>query len=224
MLGGLAVLTLVCAVLEFIAFGEGKIAVLEPVLSCELPLTVILGTAFLGETLSIPQAVLVTIVFVGITLVATVQAGHLRHEHILLEKGTLLALFSVVGLAVGNVWVAQASRSLSPLLTIWSTFFFIGLSTLFFNIVTGKFSLLVKNFRRHSSLALAEGFFDTFGWVAFAYATVHTSVAIATTVSECYVLLAVTLGLIFNHEKLKIHQLAGIPIALGAILLLAGTH
>lgn len=221
LLGGLAFLTLVCAVIEFIAFGEGKIAVLEPVLSSELPLTVILGVAILGETLTLPQAALMIAVFIGITLVVTVQAGHLKHRHVLLERGTLLALTCVVGLAVGNVLVAMASRNLSPLLTIWSTFFFIGIATFIYIVLSGKFGKFVSDFRKHKTLVVSEGFFDTLGWVAFGYATTYTSLAVATTISESYVLLAIGLGIFFNKERLKVHQIVGLPIALGAILLFA---
>ena len=218
LIGGLAILTLVCAIVEFAAFGEGKIAVLEPVLSSELPLTVILGVALLHETLSLWQVVLMIAVFIGITLVVTVQAGHLRHRHVLLERGTLLALFSVVGLAVGNVLVAMASRNISPLLTVWSTFLFIGISTFLYIIMSGKFGQFVNNFKQNKILVLAESFFDTLGWVAFAYATTYTSLAIATTISESYVILAIGLGLYFNKEKLRLHQLVGLPIAIVAIL------
>ncbi len=221
LLGGLGLLTLACAIIEFTAFGEGKIAVLEPILSSELPITVILGVAVLGEVFSLTQALLMIAVFVGISLVATLQVGHLRHRHILLERGTLLALFSVLGLAAGNILVAIASREISPLMTIWSTFLFIGLASLLWLLVTGQASKFTRGLREHPILALSESFFDTFGWLAFAYATTYTSVAVATTISESYVLIAVALGIIYNREKLKLHQVLGIPLALAGVLLLS---
>jgi drug/metabolite transporter (DMT)-like permease len=221
LLGILSLITLATSLIQFEAFKEAKLAVLEPILSMELPATVLLSVFVLGDALSPIQVLLIVAVFLGITLVTTTHRGHLSHRHILLEKGTLLGILSVTGLALGNVLVAKAAREISPLFTIWSSFLFIGVVSLITLILRGELSDWVEGIKRHPKLVLGESLCDTFGWLSFAFATTFISVPVATTISESYVLLTIGLGVLFNKEKIERHQSIGIPIAVGCVLLLA---
>jgi drug/metabolite transporter (DMT)-like permease len=58
-------------------------------------------------------------------------------------------------------------------------------------------------------------------WVSFAKATTFIPIAIATTISESYIALAVLLGLFVNREKLRTHQILGITLATFGVIILA---
>lgn len=83
------------------------------------------------------------------------------------------------------------------------------------------FGALASDLRNHGRLVLGVSIVDNAAWVFFAFAASLIPIAIATTISESYVALAVLLGLFVNREKLRRHQLLGIAIALGSVLLLS---
>ena len=64
-------------------------------------------------------------------------------------------------------------------------------------------------------------FFDDLAWIMFSYATLYIPIAIATSISEVYIALAVFLGFYINKEKLKYHQIVGLLIAVVSIIILS---
>jgi drug/metabolite transporter (DMT)-like permease len=69
-------------------------------------------------------------------------------------------------------------------------------------------------------LILSVGFMDNMAWIFYAYSMLSIPVAIATGISESYIVLASLLGLWLNRERLRHHQFVGLLVAvIGAILL-----
>ena len=68
---------------------------------------------------------------------------------------------------------------------------------------------------------LPMSIFDNAAWVAFAFAMSLAPIAIAVAPSESYIIVAVILGLLINHERLQKHQKFGLVSALVAAIVLA---
>ena len=49
-------------------------------------------------------------------------------------------------------------------------------------------------------------------WIAFAYATVFVPIAIAVSISQCFIIITVLLGIFVSHEKLMSHQKVGVVV------------
>lgn len=221
LLGLLSVITAFAALFDFTALKEGKIAIVEPLLGIELPITVGLSVLFAGEKLSLPELSLMGAVFVGIVLAVTIHRDHLHYNRRLFEKGVLFAGLGAIAMALMNVLVGLGSQRTSPLFTVW--FFSVVLA-----IICGAYLLLKgewKNFgsdlRQSGAIILKQAVVDNAAWVSFAFATTLIPIAIATTISESYIALAVLLGIFVNRERLERHQLVGVILAIAGVLALS---
>ena len=209
------------ALMEFEALRRGKISVIEPVMSSEMLVTVALAVTLWGEKLSPLHLLLVGTTFVGILLAVTIHHTHLHFHRRIFEQGVALAAGGAITMGVVNFLVGASSQSVSPLFVIWWS-----------NVVTlalavgylafrGGFGALAADLRSHGKLILGVSVVDNAAWVFYALAASLIPIAIATTVSESYVALAVLLGIFVNHEKVRWHQGVGIAIAIGSVLLLS---
>ncbi len=63
--------------------------------------------------------------------------------------------------------------------------------------------------------------FDNTAWIAFAYATVLVPIAIAVSISQCFIIITVLLGIFVSREKLMRHQKIGVVIAIALAIALA---
>ena len=218
---GASFLVLIAAMFDFEAMRAGKIAIIDPIIGAELPITVSLSAWLLHENLKPEQSTLVLVVFVGIVLAATTQWQHLHYHKRVLERGVLLAAVAAVGMAVTNVLMASFSRSFSPLLALWFLHTGFALLLLVYAWAEGSLHELWTAAKQHPKLILAESIFDNGAWLAYAYAVTHIPVAIAVAISESYIALAVLLGLFLNRERIRRHQLAGIVLAILGVIALA---
>lgn len=74
---------------------------------------------------------------------------------------------------------------------------------------------------KHRSLILCQSMLDTAAWTAYAYAMTLIPIAIATTISETYIAVAVLLGIKVSKERLKSHQKIGVIMAITGVILLS---
>jgi uncharacterized membrane protein len=210
----------IAALFDFEALREGKIAVIEPVLGLELPLTVALSVILIHESLSDRQFLAMILVFVGIVLAITTHLHHLKIHKRFFEKGVILAGIGAVGMALSNFLVGYSSQQISPLLTIWFAHGALGLISLIVLIITGRLSIR-RDLKHHGGIVLAESILDNGAWLAYAFATSLIPISIVMTISESYIVLAVMLGIYVNREKLKGHQLLGTILAVCGVILLS---
>jgi len=217
----LVIVTLFTALFEFEALKRGKIAVVEPVMSLELPITIGLSLALWGERLSATQGILSLVVFIGIMLAVTIHHSHLHYHKRIFEKGFILAGIGAVGMALVNFLTGVGSQTTSPLFTIWFLHSTLAIICLFYFLYRGETKSILADIRRYPKTIVALSIFDNLAWISFAYAVRYIPISIATTVSESYIALAVLLGIFVNREKLKPHQFVGIALAIGGVILLS---
>ena len=217
----LVIVTLFTALFEFEALKRGKIAVVEPVMSLELPITIGLSLALWGERLSATQGILSLVVFIGIMLAVTIHHSHLHYHKRIFEKGFILAGIGAVGMALVNFLTGVGSQTTSPLFTIWFLHSTLAIICLFYFLYRGETKSILADIRRYPKTIVALSILDNLAWISFAYAVRYIPISIATTVSESYIALAVLLGIFVNREKLKPHQFVGIALTIGGVILLS---
>ena len=217
----ISIVTLLGALVDFMAMKQGKMAVVEPIISFELPLTLALSAFFLREVVSPAQLLLIASIFIAILVTVSRQHTHLHFSKRVWEKGVWWAVLAAVGLALTNFFTGLISRDTSPLFAIWFTFAAVTIPCVVYLWTHGKLGTLYKHFKRHPKIIVAESFFDTAAWLCYAVAMAQLPVSVATGIVEGYVALAVILGIFFNRERLKTHQKLGAVVAIAGVLFLA---
>lgn len=217
LLAATALITLLAGLIDFIALRDGKLAVIEPLISLELPLVVIISTFFLAEILTPLQYLAIAAAFLGMLLAAVSRLGRLSQYW---ERGALLAIAGAVFLALTDIFTGVASQRSHPILTIWAVNVGLALSTGLVMLVRRR-SRLLEAVRRHPGVVCGQFILDNAGWLAFAAASTLIPISIALTISEGYVLLAVLLGIVVNRERLRTHQYAGVALGMAGVLALA---
>ena len=210
------------ALFEFESLRRGKLAIVEPVLGFELPVTIGLSTLIWGETLSLPQLILSFVTFVGILLVVTTHHTHLHYrKRMKFEKGVILAGIGAIGMGLFNFLVGVGSQETSPLLTVWFTNLLFTAVCFAYLARKGSLGELVRDAKKNPLPVFGVCFFDNIAWISFATATTLIPIAVATTISESYIVLTVLLGLFVNKEKIAWHQYFGIAVTIASIIFLS---
>lgn len=218
---GTSVVILVAGLLDFEALRVGKISVIEPIYAMEVPVTIALATLVIGEHLLPKQLALIVLIVAGVFLVSN---KHLSKIHLrTLERGVWIAVLATLGMGFANFLFGFASRDAGPLMINWFTSAFMAAATLAYLLYRKEGSLLIANWRKHKRLLLAVGFADNMAWVAYSSATLFLPIGLATGLTESYIALAAVLGLVYNRERLRAHQWAGLVLSVCAAILLAFT-
>ena len=217
----LGMVVIFAALFDFEALRQGKTAIVEPVIGLELPITVGLSLTLANETVSFLQLFLIGIVFVGIMLAITARHTHPHSYKRIFEKGVILAGIGAIGMALTNFLVGVSSQNISPLVTIWFAHSLLAVVCGIYIFHKGEFGNLVSDFRNYPKPIIGQSILDNVAWVSFAKATTFIPIAIATTISESYIALAVLLGLFVNKEKLKTHQVVGVSLAIIGVITLS---
>lgn len=216
----LGLISLVAGLFDFEALKQGKIAIVEPIYTLELLVTAFLASIFLGEVLNLWQYILIFFLIAGIGLISITNLHDLKNFSF--EKGVKLAILATVGMGAINFLFGLNSRQTDPLLVNWFVNLFLSISTfiyLYSNFKQETVSLIFK----HKILIVFTCFFDNLAWVAFAASTVYIPIAVATGLSEAYIVIACLLGIFLNKETLLKHQYVGMIITTGAAIWLAFT-
>jgi drug/metabolite transporter (DMT)-like permease len=138
-----------------------------------------------------------------------------------LEKGIFIALIAALLMGATNFLVGASARQLAPVISIWSAWLFTGLVGLLIIFRREGVKKFTSNVIKHKWLVIATVIFDTFAWLFYAFAISQREIGIITAITESYVVIGVSLGLIFNKEKIAPHQIFGCVLAIGASILLA---
>lgn len=217
-LGCSSAVILVAALLDFEALKIGKISVVEPVYAFEILITTAIAALFIGEILDIWQLVLLIILIIGIFLVAAKDPSKLKK--ISWEKGVWLAALATVNMGIVNFLFGYSGRITSPLMINWFISAVIAVVCLIYLLTRKRGAEIITHFKENYVLIIAVSFFDNVAWIAFSYSALFLPIAIATGISESYIALAALLGIIFNREKLKRHQLIGLVVVIFAAIVL----
>lgn len=221
LLGALGVVILFTALFDFEALRRGKIAIVEPVMSIELPITVALGVTLANESLTFIQVFFIVMVFAGILMAVTFTNVRKRLGKGVLERGVIFAGIGAVGLALVSFLTGVASQRISPLMAIWFSNLIFTLICFVYILVRREFGSMFSEIKKHPAVVLGMSVMDNSAWVAYAFATTYIPISIAITISEGYVALAALLGIFVSREKLKPHQKFGIALTIIGVLFLA---
>jgi drug/metabolite transporter (DMT)-like permease len=222
---GLAVLVLagfiilIAGLLDFEALKQGKLSVIEPIYTFEIIITTALAWFIVGEKLDLIELLMIGCVVLGIILVSTKSFSDWSFKKV--EKGVFLAISATFLMGGVNFLFGVGSRLTDPLMVNWFTSLFMAIITGCYLIYNNQLKSLASNWRDHKKLIFGAGIFDAMAWVSYSYAMLYLPIAIATGITETYVVLASALGLIFNKEKLKKHQWLGFVITILAAISLA---
>ncbi len=217
LLAAAAVVSLVAALLDFIALRKGKLAVVQPVLVLEIPFAAILGTLLLGESLLPVQLILIGLLFVGVILVVLARID-VRST---LEHGALLAVLAAIGIAGTDILWGASGRASSPVVTIWAVHGFLALAGIAALAVEGRLGTLWNGLRSNPRTVLGLSILDNLAWFAFMGAALYMPVAVAVAISEGFVAVSVLLGVFLNKERLRSHQWAGVIVCLAMVVALS---
>ena len=216
----LGIITFLAAISDFEALKQGKLSVIEVILEIELPITIALGFIFFRETLTLVQAIIILLIFIGLILVAT-KSYHLKNFLKRLERGVIIGVVAAVAMGFVNFLTAVSAKNTSPLLAIWMPWVIFTIICIIFLVKRNDFSNLINNVKSYPSLIISMGIIDTLAWVFYAFAVVKNEISITTAITESYPAIALFLGLWFNHEKIDWHQYLGAALAIIASIILA---
>lgn len=209
--------TLCAALLEFEALRTGKLSVIEPMFALELPVTILLAGFIIHEVPSLPQAVYLVTLLIGIMMVSLKSF----RIHVSFEKGVFLAIVATSTMALINLLFGAAGRVTSPLLVNWFTSAWI--TIVLFVYLWKKHGLrrVVYNAEHFKNLIFSVGFLDNLAWVAFVYSMTYLPIAVATGITESYIAISALLGIVINKEVLLGHQKLGLAFTIVSAILLA---
>lgn len=210
---------LIAGLLDFEALKQGKISVIEPIYTFEIIITTVLAWLIAGEQLTPIELTLIALIVAGIILISTKSFGDWSLKKI--ERGVFLAIAATILMGGVNFLFGVGSRLTDPLMINWFTSLFVAIITGCYLIYNNQINYLTTHWRDHKKLIFGAGLFDVMAWVSYSYAMLYLPIAIATGITETYIVLASGLGLIFNKEKLKKHQWLGFAITIISAITLA---
>jgi drug/metabolite transporter (DMT)-like permease len=211
----------VTALFSLEAYRKGKLAVIEPIMGLELPVTILLAVFFWSERLTFRELLPMGVVFMGLLMTVTRNRPFAHLEKKTIEKGALLGLAAAIGLGTTNFLTGVASQVTSPLLAIWfgRAIFTLGFGA--YLLAKGRMKASFRAMREHAGLVFGLSTLYLIAFMSYATATTLISISVATTISESYIVLAALLGVFVNKEKLARHQAIGAAIAVAGVLTLA---
>ena len=218
-LGILCIVLLLAALLDFEALRVGKLAVVEPIWSFEVPVAAFLAFFILGEKVTAIQIFLIVALLTGLALISIKKEFQFRH--LLLERGTLLALLGAVFMGAANFFMGWGARLSDPIMANFVTDVFIGVVTGIIILARGNLRESVRDMGRNKNVLLQMSVADKVAWVAFAFAMTLAPIGVTVALSESYIIIAVLLGLAVNRERLAPHKKIGLLLAIISVVTLA---
>jgi drug/metabolite transporter (DMT)-like permease len=210
---------LVAALFDLEALRRGKIAVIESIYALEVFVTATLGASLIGERLTALQTMLTITLVCGIVLVSFPSLT--RFKEFKIERGVGYAVLATVAMGAVNFLFGVGARETSPLLINWFTSTVIAVVALGYLLSKRQGKALVGDFKKSPFLILGVSIIDNIAWIAFAASAVFIPIAIATGLSESYIVVAALLGFFISREKLKQHQWIGFAVAVISAIALA---
>ena len=214
-----SVILLFAALFEFESLKKGKISVVEPIWSMEIPASALLAFLIIKENVSLTQIILIVALIFGLILVS-LRSYHLS-KHIWLEKAAFLALASALMMGAANFFVGWGSRETGAFATKWFVDTFIALVSFIYIFSTKRIHRMELDISKNKKLLGSMCVLDNAAWVAFGFSMVLAPISIAVAISESYIIICVLLGMFVAKEKLRIHQKIGLILAIIAAISLA---
>ncbi|OHA15510.1 MAG: hypothetical protein A3H57_00405 [Candidatus Taylorbacteria bacterium RIFCSPLOWO2_02_FULL_43_11] len=105
---GASVILLIAALLDFEALKRGKLAVVEPIWSFEIPAAAILAFFVVGEMVSLSQGILIALLIFGLVMVSVKEKYSV--SKFFMEKGVLIAFFAALIMGSANFFFGWGGK------------------------------------------------------------------------------------------------------------------
>ena len=219
-LAGLSVLGATVTVAFYRALQLGPVAIVSPVTSAYAVVVVLLAVAFVGERLSVGQAVAVAATIGGVAL-ASINIGDIRSGRGV-GPGVLIALVITVGIGVWIFSIGVLAREIGWFLPIYVT-------RLFTLAMLGPASAIRRDWPwQKLTVPLAVGVvvvgvLETGSILAFARGAEIGVISIVAAASTTYPIVAILGGLIVFRERLGPTQFVGLAVVVAGLVILGLT-
>lgn len=211
----------VAALLEFEALKEGKLSVIEPTWSMEIPTAAILASLVLGEAINGGQTFFVIILIFGLILVS--YKGGKLSKNFFLEKGVPISILAALLMGGTNFFVGWGARETNPLVISFVISLFSLLGSFLFILLKRKVGETYKHLVKYPKTIIPMMVLDNIAWIAFAVAMTLAPIGITVAISESYIIIAVLLGIFIGKEKLFRYQYIGLLLAVASAIALSLT-
>jgi drug/metabolite transporter (DMT)-like permease len=214
-----SVTLLFAAIIDFEALRKGKLSIVEPIWSLEIPITSVLAYLILSERVSGIELVLIVLLLIFLVLVAFREKKITKK--IFLEKGVVLAIIGALFMGTANFFIGWGARVTDPITVNFITDTFIMIVAVAILLLRGKRKLTIKDIKNNLGTLLPMSIADKVAWLAFAFSMALAPIAISTALSQSYIIVAVILGIVINKEKPHAHQKIGMVGAVIVAVILA---
>lgn len=208
----------IAGLLSFEALRQGKLAAIEPIWSIGTAVAIILAFIVLGEIITLQQLALIIAMICGIFLILVKSLRNMW-----LERGVAIAVAAAIILGIADFLMGYGARSIGAVLMNWIIYAFAMMISTIYLVYNGKISEVFRNIAREKVAFLSMCIFYNLAWIAFAFAMTIIPIGITVALTEGYILVGVFLGIFLNKEKLILHQIAGVVLAVISGILLAAS-
>jgi len=208
----------IAGLLSFEALRQGKLAAIEPIWSIGTAVAIILAFIVLGEIITLQQLALIIAMICGIFLISVKSLGKMW-----LERGIAIAVAAAIILGIADFLMGYGARSIGAVLMNWIIYAFAMMISTIYLVYIGKISEVLRNIAKEKVAFLSMCIFYNLAWIAFAFAMTIIPIGITVALTEGYILVGVFLGIFLNKEKLILHQIVGVALAVISGILLAAS-
>lgn len=216
-----AIILLLAALLEFEALRRGKLAVIEPIWSFEIPAAALLSYFLLDERITVAQVILAVLLIICLAMVSF--RGKRFSARFFLERGVIISFISALVMGCANFFMGWGGRVTDPLMVNFFTDAVLVIICGLYLASQGRLGKAFSDLRHGYGTILPMSIADKVAWLAYVASMALIPIAVATALSESYIIVAVLLGLFVNKEKLQPHQKIGLIGAIIAAIILAST-
>src|SRR3989344_288414 len=177
-----ALVLFIAALLDFEALKRGKLAVVEPIWSFEIPTSALLALLILKERIEVLQVVIIIALVGGLILVSFKEKMSVKKFFI--EKGVVLAFVAAFIMGSANLLYGWGARVSNPLVVNFFINVFVTLATSLYLVFQGRMRKMFHDLNSYRGILLPMAIFDNAAWVAFAFAMTLIPIAVAVALSE----------------------------------------
>lgn len=207
------------ALLDMRALTVGKLSVVEPIFTLEIPVVTIIAMFFIHEFPSLIEILLICGTFFGIRLLTARNIKGIAVAKI--ERGVFIAFMGMLAMSATNFLFGVGGREFDALMVNWFSSVIIFTASIFALWKQNTLPQLFKSFKKRPSLIMSVAVFDNAAWIAYTYTMIYMPIALATGITESYVAITALLGIYINKEHLRRHQVWGLVITILCAIILS---
>ncbi len=142
-------------------------------------------------------------------------------KKLLMERGVIIAFIAAITMGSADFFLGWGARVTDPIMANFFLNVFITICSAIYLFGAGRLRRTFKDALSFGRVLLPMSIFDNTAWVSYALAMTLAPIAVATALSESYIIVVVSLGLFVNHQKIQTHQKAGLILAIITAITLA---